>query len=448
MDVLFPGHKPTAFNVMLKPIGPVCNLNCTYCYYLEKKNLYLDTRNFRMPDDVLEEFTKQYIAAQEVPAVSFVWQGGEPTLLGLDYFRKALKYQEKHSLGKRIDNIFQTNGTLLTEEYCKFFKDNNFLIGVSIDGPEALHNHHRVTNSNDGSFDKVMQGIEMLHKYNVEFNTLSVVNRENGDYPLEVYRFLKEIGSGFIQFIPIVERIAGQIRSDAPNLVAPNYSEEASVTDWSVEPLQYGRFLNAIFDEWVRKDVGRYFVQIFDVTLANWVGENPGLCVFTETCGDATVMEHNGDLYSCDHFVYEDFLLGNIMKTPLKEMIKSDRQVKFGHDKRDHLPRYCFECDYRFACHGECPKNRILQTADGDPGLNYLCAAYKSFFSHVHPYMQFMTDELRAKRAPAGVMQWVQRIDRQKEQKAGPKTLVGRNDPCPCGSGKKYKNCCMKLFSN
>ncbi len=446
MDVLFPGHKPVAFNVMLKPIGPVCNLNCTYCYYLEKKNLYLDNRNFRMPDDVLESFTKQYIEAQEVPVVSFVWQGGEPTLLGVDYFRKALKLQEKYANGKRIENVFQTNGTLITDEFCELFKEHNFLVGISIDGPEQLHDHHRLTNNDTGSFEKVMRGIDLLHRHKVEFNTLSVVNRENSYHPLEVYRFLREIGSGFIQFIPIVERKATRLRDDAPNLVAPNYREEAPVTEWSVEPEQYGNFLNTIFDEWVRKDVGRTFVQIFDVTLANWVGENPGLCVFTETCGEATVMEHNGDLFSCDHFVYSDFLLGNIMETPLKEMIRSERQQIFGRDKRDRLPKYCFECDYRFACHGECPKNRISLTPAGDPGLNYLCPAYKLFFGHVHPYMQFMTDELRAKRAPANVMQWVQRLDRQQQQKEIPKKEIGRNDPCPCGSGKKYKNCCMNLF--
>jgi len=400
-----------------------------------------------MSDEVLEAFTKQYIEAQEVPVVSFVWQGGEPTLLGVDYFKKALEFQKKYSRGKRIENIFQTNGTLITDEFCELFKAHDFLVGISIDGPEQFHNNHRLTNTNTGSWDKVMDGINLLHKHKVEFNTLSVVNRENAYHAQEIYRFLKEIGSGFMQFIPIVERIAGQLREDAPNLVAPNYTEEAKVTEWSVEPEQYGNFLNTIFDEWVRKDVGRYFVQIFDVTLANWVGEMPGLCVFTETCGDATAMEHNGDLYSCDHFVYEDFKLGNIMKSSLKDMVKSEQQQKFGRDKRDRLPRYCYDCDYRFTCHGECPKNRISLTPDGDPGLNFLCPAYKKFFSHVHPYMQFMTDELKAKRAPANVMQWVQRLDRQKQQKETPKTIVGRNDPCPCGSGKKYKNCCMKLFS-
>jgi uncharacterized protein len=444
MDVLFPGARPTAFNVMLKPIGPVCNLNCTYCYYLEKKNLYLDTRSFRMSEEILEHFTKQYIESQNVPVVSFVWQGGEPTMLGIDYFKKALEFQDKYKGDKRIENVFQTNGTLLTDDFCKFFADNNFLIGVSIDGPEHLHDKYRLTNANTGSFQKVMQGIELLHKHKVEFNTLSVVNRENSYYASEVYKFLKNTGSGFLQFIPIVERISVDLQPQGINLLAPIHKQESQVTEWSVEPLQYGIFLNQIFDEWVRNDVGKYFVQLFDVSLASWVGERPGLCVFSETCGDATAMEHNGDLYSCDHFVYEEYKLGNIRETHILDMVRSERQKKFGRDKRDTLPRYCFECEYRFACHGECPKNRISLTPDGEEGLNYLCSSYKAFFAHVHPYMQFMADELKAKRAPANVMEWVKRLDRQKEQKPIRVNSVGRNDPCPCGSGKKYKNCCMK----
>ena len=441
MDVMIPGLKPTAFNVMLKPFGPICNLNCTYCYYLEKKNLYQDTRNFKMKDEVLEVFIKEYIQSQNIPVIQFVWQGGEPTLLGLDYYKKALEVQKIYAGDKQIENIFQTNGTMLTDEFCQFFADNNFLIGVSIDGPEEFHNKHRLKNDNTGSFSDVMRGIELLHKYKVEFNTLSVVNKNNSYNPMEVYRFLKEIGSGFLQFIPIVERYSN--RYENFHLVAPRHDTEVGVTDWSVEPLQYGQFLCDIFDEWVRKDVGRTFVQIFDVTLANWAGERPGLCVFSETCGDATAMEHNGDLYCCDHFVYPDYKLGNIMENNLLEMVTSETQKKFGRDKRDKLPRYCFECDYRFACHGECPKNRFADTPDGEAGLNYLCPGLKLFFSHVHPYMQFMTDELKAKRAPANVMQWVNRLDRQNKQKEFTKILVGRNDPCPCGSGKKYKNCCM-----
>jgi serine-type anaerobic sulfatase-maturating enzyme len=362
-------------------------------------------------------------------------------LLGLDYYKKALKIQDRFAGDKRIENVFQTNGTMLTDDFCKFFVDNNFLIGVSVDGPEEFHNHHRIKNDGTGSFSDVMRGIELLQKHKVEFNTLSVVNKYNSYNPLEVYRFLKSIGSTFLQFIPIVERYS--TRHANFNLVAPNHDTEVGVTDWSVEPRQYGQFLSDIFDEWVRKDVGRTFVQIFDVTLANWAGERPGLCVFTETCGDGTAMEHNGDLYSCDHFVYPDYKLGNIMEDKLLAMVLSERQKKFGRDKRDKLPRYCFECEYRFACHGECPKHRFTKTPDGDPGLNYLCPSYKLFFSHVHPYMQFMADELKAKRAPANVMQWVNRTDRLNKQNEILKIQVGRNDPCPCGSGKKYKNCCM-----
>ncbi|MCK4922727.1 MAG: anaerobic sulfatase-maturation protein [Bacteroidales bacterium] len=447
MDVMMPGMKPTAYNVMLKPIGPICNLNCTYCYYLEKKNLYLDTKNFRMTDEVLEEFTKQYIESQNIPTIGFVWQGGEPTMLGLDYFKNALKFQEKYKGDKSIENIFQTNGTLLTDDFARFFADNNFLVGVSIDGPEHLHNHHRLTNQGTGSFEMVMKGIELLHKHKAEFNTLSVVNKENSYYPLEIYKFLKDIGSGFLQFIPIVERIAEIPDPEKINLLAPSDPANAKVSEWSVNPGQYGIFLNSIFDEWVRKDVGKYYVQIFDVTLANWAGERPGLCVFSETCGDATAMEHNGDLFVCDHFVYDEYKLGNIMDIQMVDMIKSEKQEKFGRDKRDKLPRYCFECDYRFTCHGGCPKNRISITPQGESGHNYLCSSYKKFFSHVHPYMQFMADELKAKRPPANVMDWVKRVERQKNLTKTPKVVIGRNDPCPCGSGKKFKACCIGKVS-
>lgn len=443
MDILFPGHKPFAFNVMLKPFGPVCNLKCTYCYYLEKKNLYPDTLDFRMRDEILENFTRQYIEANDVPLINFVWQGGEPMLMGLGFFKKALELQRKYSNGRKIENVFQTNGTLIDEDFCRFFRDNHFLVGVSIDGPEELHNAFRHTNSDKGSFSKVMEGIELLHKHNVEFNTLSVVNRKNSYHPLDVYRFLKQIGSGFIQFIPIVERAMPEAVPGDLKLVAPIHGREAKITEWSVEPEQYGEFLCAVFDEWVRQDVGKFYVQIFDVTLANWVGENPGLCVFTETCGDAAVMEHNGDLFCCDHFVYREYKLGNILSNSLREMMRSDQQVKFGRDKRDTLPRFCFECEYRFACNGECPKHRFEITPDGQYGLNYLCRSYKRFFSHVHPYMQFMSDELKAKRAPANVMNWIKRMDRDKLEKSQPRKIVGRNDPCPCGSGKKFKNCHM-----
>jgi uncharacterized protein len=441
MDILFPAYKPAAFNVMLKPAGPVCNLNCTYCYYLEKKNLYREEKKFHISDDLLEIYTKQYIEANQVPVIYFVWQGGEPMLMGIDFFRRALQLQQKYSNGKKIENMFQTNGTLIDEEFCRFFRDNNFLVGISIDGPGHLHDKFRLTRSNAGSFSKVMESIELLNRFRVEFNTLTVVHKENSVYPLEVYHFLKEIGSGFIQFIPIVERRALDPGPRDLRLVAPDYGKNAEVTEWSLDQEQYGNFLCSIFDEWVRNDVGKYYVQIFDVSLANWAGENPGLCVFTETCGDAVVMEHNGDMYSCDHFVYPQYLLGNIRQSHMSDLMRLDSQVKFGKDKRDRLPRYCFECEYRFACNGECPKHRFIQTPDGQEGLNYLCRSYKKFFRHVHPYMQFMTDELKAKRAPANVMNWVRRMDRLKKENNQGISLPGRNDPCPCGSGLKFKNC-------
>lgn len=431
--------RPTAFQVMLKPIGSACNLNCTYCYYLEKKNLYPGTTNFRMSDHLLEEFTRQFIEAHQVPVVNFTWQGGEPTLMGLDFYRKAIELQKKYAGGKRIENSFQTNGIKLNDDWCKFFSDNNILVGISIDGDEHNHDRYRKTWSGGPTYKKVMKGIELLHKHKVEFNTLSVVNDYNASYASETYRFLKKIGSGFMQFLPVVERIAEDPENTDLSLVAPAYSNKASVTSWSVNPQAFGRFLITIFDEWVRNDVGKYFVQIFDATLANHVGEMPGVCVFSETCGDALAMEHNGDIFTCDHFVYPEYFLGNILETPLIDMVKSQKQFDFGIDKRNKLPHYCLRCDVRYACNGECPKHRILKTPDNEPGLNYLCEGYKLFFHHVEPYMEYMAKELNNKRAPANVMNWI----RNKEKQVVKFTEISeRNDPCPCGSGKKYKNCC------
>ena len=432
-------RRPAAFQVMLKPAGSACNLNCTYCYYLEKKNLYPDVSQFRMSDDLLEEFTRQFIGANEVPVVTFTWQGGEPTLMGLDFYRKAIELQKKYAGGKRIENAFQTNATTLNDDWCKFFSDNKILLGVSIDGPEHIHNSYRKTVSGGPTFKRVMKGIELLQKYRVEFNTLSVVNDYNVHYATETYRFLKSIGSVFMQFLPVVERVAADNADTALRLVDPDYKEEASVTDWSVKPADFGRFLIRIFDEWVRNDVGRYYVQIFDATLANMVGEMPGVCVFAQTCGDALVMEHNGDLFNCDHFVYPDHYLGNILEIPLAELARSQKQFDFGVSKRNRLPRYCLRCDVRYACNGECPKHRFSISPDGEPGLNYLCEGYKLFFHHVRPYMEFMAKELSNKRAPANVMTWVRN---RENQVVKPLQLPERNDPCPCGSGKKFKNCC------
>ena len=441
-------NKPIAFSVMAKPIGSTCNLNCTYCYYLEKKNIYSDYSDHRISDTVLEKFIKEYIEAQQVPIVNFVWQGGEPGLLGIDFFRKVVRLQQKYAGKKKIENAFQTNGTLLNDEWCRFFKEHNFLVGISIDGPEFIHDKYRLFKNGQPSFSIVMKSIELLHKHKVDFNTLSVVQKHNSKYPLEVYHFLKEIGSGFIQFLPIVERVSISNPSDGLRLVHAESNVKSELSEWSVIPEDYGQFLITIFDEWVRRDVGKYFIQLFDVTLANWTGNPPGLCVFSETCGNAVAMEHNGDIYSCDHYVYPEFKLGNLEENSLSEMMLSQAQYAFGSNKLDKLPQYCVNCEYRFACHGECPKHRFAFTETGEHGLNYLCKAYKAFFSHVHPYMQFMSEELEKKRPPANVLQWAKKAD---DRKSGiiesPKKQIERNDPCPCGSGKKYKNCCLGRFT-
>jgi len=429
---------PNAFSIMAKPTGPLCNLNCTYCYYLEKRKLFPGNKSLRMEEPILDNFIKQYIESQDVPIVNFTWQGGEPTLLGLDYFIKILELQKKYSGGKSIENAFQTNGTKLNDDWCKFFTDNNILVGISIDGEEHNHDHFRKTNSGGPSFKQVMKGIELLHRYKVEFNTLSVVNSYNVHCASETYRFLKKIGSGFIQFLPVVERLKDNPAAKELNLVLPSFKADANLTEWSVGAKDFGKFLITIFDEWVRNDVGRYYVQIFDTTLANYVGEMPGLCVFSETCGDALALEHNGDLFSCDHYVYPEYYLGNIMETPLIDLVKTQRQFDFGIDKRNKLPRYCLQCEVRYACHGECPKHRFINSPDGQPGLNYLCDGYKMFFHHVEPYMSYMAKELKKECPPANVMNWIRNKDNQVVKPVMPE----RNDPCLCGSGKKFKNCC------
>jgi uncharacterized protein len=431
----------TPFHILAKPIGPICNLDCKYCFYLEKENLYPDRQgreSWAMAEDVLETYVREYIAAQDSPVVSFAWQGGEPTLLGVDFFRKVVELQKQYSNGKRVDNGFQTNGVLLDDRWSEFLAENRFLVGISIDGPQALHDRYRVDKGGQPTFDHVVRGIGYLKKHDVEFNTLTVVQRHNSHYPLEVYRFLREVGSGFMQFIPIVERVAEVPSPDGLVLISPDSSAVARVSEWSVEPLQYGRFLCAIFDEWVRHDVGKVFVQLFDVALESWMGLEPGLCVFRQTCGGALAIEHNGDVYSCDHYVYPENRLGNILENPLRAMVDSSQQRKFGSDKLNSLPRYCRECDVRFACNGECPKHRFIKTPEGEAGLNYLCTGYKLFFHHIDPYMRFMAEELRHQRPPANVMAWV----RSREVVASQTARPGRNDPCPCGSGRKYKKCC------
>ena len=434
------------FHVLAKPIGPICNLDCKYCFYLEKELLYPQPDphidKWAMRDDVLESYIRQYIEAHDTPVVNFAWQGGEPTLLGVDYFRKLVQIQKRHANGKQIANAFQTNGVLLNDAWAEFFLEYQFLIGISIDGPRELHDAYRVDKGGQPTFDRVMRGIETLQRNKVDFNTLTTVHRANADSPLEVYRFLRDNGSGYMQFIPIVERIAHQVTEDGLRLVSPDFAGPAKVAPWSVEPRQFGRFLCAIFDEWVRRDVGRTFVQLFDISLELWTGMEASLCIFRKTCGAALAIEHSGDLYSCDHFVYPENRLGNIMESPLASLVASAQQQHFGEAKESTLPRYCRECDVRFACNGECPKHRFLTTPDGEPGLNYLCAGYKIFFHHIDPYMRFMAAELAAERAPANVMRWVAEEDARAQQGKTGRVKIGRNGPCPCGSGRKFKQCC------
>lgn len=401
--------------VMLKPVGSVCNLACDYCYYLEKGKFYPEVKNHILSDELLEKFIRDYLECQTMPEVLFTWHGGETLMRPISFYKKALELQRKYARGRRIDNCIQTNGTLLTDDWCRFFRENNFLVGVSIDGPQEFHDEYRRNRQGLPSFYKVMKGIELLKKHGVEYNAMAVVNDYNVDYPLEFYRFFKEIDCHYIQFAPIVERMGRH--ADGTRLAAPEETTVAAMTPgsrdeapelapFSVDPVKWGRFLCALFDEWLKEDVGTYYIQLFDATLANWVGEQPGVCSMAPTCGHAGVMEFNGDVYACDHYVFPAYKLGNIRTHTLTEMMYSPRQLKFGTDKRDKLPAQCKACDYLFACNGECPKNRFAYTSDGEPGLNYLCSGYKHFFEHVAPYMDFMKKELLAQRPPAGVMEW------------------------------------------
>lgn len=391
--------------VMLKPAGSLCNLRCKYCYYLEKDKLYKQCKNHVISDELLEKFIKEYIEAQTTPQVLFTWHGGETLMRPISFYKRALELQRIYGRGRQIDNCIQTNGTLLTDEWCQFFKDNNFLVGGSIDGPQEFHDEYRRTATNKPTFVKVMNGINLLNKHGVEWNALAVVNDYNADYPLEFYRFFKQIGCKYIQFSPIVERVVK--REDGLTLAPGMQGGDAGLADFSITPEQWGNFLCTIFDEWVHNDVGEYFVQLFDATLANWVGQAPGVCILAEECGHAGVMEFNGDVYSCDHFVYPEHLLGNLHTKTITEMMYSDQQNKFAKMKKQMLPQQCKECKFLFACHGECPKNRFLNDKYGNYGLNYLCKGYRLFFEHVEPYMNFMKRELENHRAPANVMKQI-----------------------------------------
>lgn len=399
-NIATPFAKP--LYVMLKPAGAHCNLACKYCYYLEKNNLYDKSHRHIMSDEMLEQFTREYIEAQTMPQVLFTWHGGEPLMRSIDFYKKALALQKKYARGRRIDNVIQTNGTMLTDEWCEFFAQNNWLVGISIDGPQEYHDHYRLTTTGNPSWQKVMHGIELLKKHHVEWNAMAVVNAYNADHPLEFYHFFKDNGCQYLQFTPIVERLTKH--QDGRTLASLADDKEIPLADFSVTPEQWGNFLCAIFDEWVRNDVGKMFVEIFDCTLANWMGVLPGICAYSKNCGHAGVMEHNGDVYSCDHFVFPEYKLGNIRDHTLIEMLYGDKQHAFSRLKHTSLPRQCKECDMEFACHGECPKNRFEKDKYGEPGLNYLCKGYYQYYSHVAPYMDFMKRELQAQRPPANIM--------------------------------------------
>lgn len=390
--------------IMTKPAGSLCNLACEYCYYLEKYNLYKENPKHIMSDELLERFIQQYIDCQTMHQVLFTWHGGETLMRPLSFYKRVVELQRKYANGRTIDNCIQTNGTLLNDEWCAFFKENNWLVGISIDGPQEFHDEFRKTKQGKPSFHKVMRGIDLLKKHDVEWNAMAVVNDYNADYPLDFYRFFRDdLECPYIQFTPIVERIFKH--QDGRHLASPQQHEKAELANFSVTPEQWGNFLCSIFDEWVKKDVGRYFIQIFDATLANWMGEQPGLCSMAKTCGHAGVMEFNGDVYSCDHFVFPEYKLGNIYQKTLTEMMYSQSQIDFGNQKQTSLPQQCKECTYLFACNGDCPKNRFARTQEGEFGLNYLCKGYYKFFNHVAPYMDYMKNQLLNKQPPANIMQ-------------------------------------------
>ncbi|MEQ9407708.1 MAG: anaerobic sulfatase maturase [Fuerstiella sp.] len=474
-----PPFTAQPFHVMTKPIGPICNLDCTYCYYLHKEDLYPKGNKWKMGDDCLESYIRQYIEAQPpgTGEVTFAWQGGEPTLMGLEFFQRCVDIQQKYARrGMQIANTLQTNGVLLDDDWCRFFLKHRFLIGLSIDGPAEFHDAYRVDHQGQGSHARVIAALRKLKKFGVEFNALVVVNRRNGDHGARIYRYLRDAGCQFMQFIPIVERSgvgrhAEPAGTDLPAATGAGtpFSEAArAVSSRSVLPEQFGAFLCDVFDEWVRQDVGRVFVQIFDQALSAWVGVEPSLCVFRRTCGRALAMEHNGDVYSCDHFVEPDYLLGNLNVVPLEELVNSGRQQQFGDAKLNTLPQYCLDCEVRHACNGECPKNRFLQTPAGEPGLNFLCAGYRKFFNHIDAVMTRMAALVRSGRPAALVMNDAgesaaaappeaqkasavsARASRNMMDAAAPAVSPARfantqrNDRCPCGSGRKYKACCLK----
>jgi uncharacterized protein len=434
------GHRLAAFQLMIKPVGPTCNLDCTYCYYLPKQKMF-DQGAVRMSDQTLEELTRQYMGSPNGKIITFAWQGGEPTLAGLDFFKRALELQNKYRRpGMKVENTIQTNGTLLDDRWCRFLHDNRFLVGLSVDGPCALHDLYRKDRKGMPTSGSVVHASKLLRKHRVEFNTLTVINRENARQPLQVYRFLRNIiRSRYMQFIPCVEPKGfehippqGWDAGDLPSIGDPGArpgTGRSMVTEWSVDPGDYGSFMIAIFDEWVQKDVGRVFVINFEVALGAWLGLPPAACTFAEHCGTALAVEHDGGVYSCDHYVYPEHRLGRIQETDLVEMVSSDRQVRFGREKADGLPARCRECEVLFACRGECPRNRFLRDPGGGAGLNYLCDGLRQFLLHIDPWMNLMADEIRAGRSAENVM----RLDAAREVDATALRSPSRLDPSGAG---------------
>jgi uncharacterized protein len=407
------------FQVFVKPGGPLCNLDCQYCYYLGKQGLYPKGESFRMPDDLLEEYIVQHISACGEPVIHFSWHGGEPTTLGLDYFRKIVMLQRKHQpAGRRLANGIQTNGTLLDEDWCRFLAAEGFAVGISLDGPQEMHDRYRRTKDGRPVHEQALRGCQLLQQHRIPCEILCVVGAHNAEFPSEVYRFFRRLGAPYLSFLPLVER-----RPEA----------EGGVSERTVPAEAWGAFLCTIFDEWVARDIGRVKVQIFEEAVRPAFGQEHTLCIFKEVCGGVPVVEHNGDFYCCDHFTDAEHRLGNIRETPLAKLLDSPAQQAFGRAKLDTLPRCCQVCEVRAMCNGECPKNRFLQTPDGEPGLNYLCPGYKRFFSHCQSFVAQVAALWRRTEPPAppAVMPEVG-------------LRVGRNDPCPCGSGRKYKNCCMR----
>jgi uncharacterized protein len=382
-------------HVLAKPIGPVCDIQCDYCFYLEKRALFDRDEPYRMPDDVLAAYIEQYVAAQPTPVVEFTWHGGEPTLLGVDFFRRAVELQAPYRAQKEIRNTLQTNAMRLDDEWCAFFRENGFFIGVSIDGPQEIHDRYRKDRHGQGTFERVMAGVRLLQKHGVEFNALACVGRETAYRPIEVYQFFKQAGIQYIQFTPIVERLPDR-RAEAAGLwlATPARLDQeelnTQVTPWTVEPEAYGDFLIAIYEEWVREDVGEVFVMNFEWALTAWLGERSPVCIFSRRCGRAVALEHNGNVYACDHYVYPEYQLGNVLEDRLGEMVEQSVASGFGPHKEATLPRWCRECDVLESCWGGCPKHRFTKSPHGEPGLHYLCAGYRKFFRHIRKYQRAM----------------------------------------------------------